>query len=319
MGIPFVQARAGGGEDFVGVTGGGGGGGGNGGSFYYYGGGNPIFFIIGAVIIIVVIRAVRKKFTQHGVAGLSQAMAGTSGAVGGSVAVPDVSAGLAALKQKDSNFDEQNFKDKANTAFFKVQYAWQKKDMEVARAFVSDSIMERYTVQLQGLKDKHWTNHMDNVAVGSMDIAKVSQDEKFDKITVRISASVADYTTDDATGKVVKGSQTSSHFTEYWTFIRSKGVHTDNEKSLKNEKCPSCGAALQVSATGKCNYCSSVVSSGEYDWVLSEITQQGDFERMNLGPPGQGGAIGEGVEKALTNAVAGAVISGLLGGFRRRR
>lgn len=317
MGIPFVQARAGGGEEFIDV-GGGGSNNSGGGSFYYYGSGNPIFFIIAAVIIIVIISAVRKKFTQHAGAGLQQVLAG-SGAVSGTVVLPDISAGLAALKQKDANFDEQSFKDKANTAFFKVQYAWQKKDMEVARAFVSDSIMERYTVQLQGLKDKHWTNHMDNVAVGSMEIAKVNQDEKFDKITVRISASAADYTTDDATGKVVKGSQTSSHFTEYWTFIRSKSAHTDKEKSLKNEKCPSCGAALQVSATGKCNYCSSVVTSGEYDWVLSEITQQGDFERMNLGSPGQGGAIGANVEKTLTNAVAGAVIAGLLGGFRRRR
>lgn len=317
MGIPFVQARAGGGEEFIDV-GGGGSNNSGGGSFYYYGSGNPIFFIIAAVIIIVIIRAVRKKFTQHAGAGLQQALAGRS-VISGAAILPDISTGLAAIKQKDADFDEQSFKDKANTAFFKVQYAWQKKDMEVARAFVSDSIMERYTVQLQDLKDKHWTNHMDNVAVGSTEIAKVNQDEKFDKITVRISASAADYTMDDATGKVVKGSQTPNHFTEYWTFIRSKSAHTDKEKSLKNEKCPSCGAALQVSATGKCNYCSSVVTSGEYDWVLSEITQQGDFERMNLGSPGQGGAIGANVEKTLTNAVAGAVIAGLLGGFRRRR
>lgn len=254
----------------------------------------------------------------HGISqGVNAQMAGFGGPTGAPVV--DFSGGIAALKQKDPSFDEQNFKDKAVTAFQKVQYAWEKKDMEIARAFVTDSIMQRYTVQLQQLKDKHWTNKMENVAVGSTSIADVSQDEKFDKITVQIEASAADYTLDDMTGKIVKGSQTPTHFTEYWTFLRSKSAHTDANKSLKDSKCPSCGASLEVSATGKCNYCGSIVSSGEYDWVLSEITQKGDWDRKHMGQMFQGGAGGPDIGQAVGNAVAGAIIGGLLGGFRRRR
>jgi len=37
--------------------------------------------------------------------------------------------------------------------------------------------------------------------------------------------------------------------------------------------CPNCGANLELSDSGKCQYCDAVVTSGEYDWVLSEITQ----------------------------------------------
>lgn len=324
LGFSVAQARAGGGENYVDIGGGGSsysGGGRSGGSGFYVGSyDSPGSFVVGIIILIIVIYVIKKVRSKmaHGISqGVQTQMAGVTPGIG--VPIADFSASLAALKQKDPSFDEQNFKDKAGTAFQKVQYAWEKKDMEIARAFVTDSIMQRYTVQLQQLKDKHWTNKMENLAVGSTEIAEVAQDEKFDKITVRISASAADYTVDDATGKIVKGSQALAHFTEYWTFIRSKSAHTDANKSLKDSKCPSCGASLEVSATGKCNYCGSVVTSGEYDWVLSEITQKGDWDRKHMGQIFQGGTGGPDISQAVGNAVAGAIIGGLLGGFRRRR
>lgn len=299
-----VFARAGGGEDYVSSDSGSSAGGSSysGSSGFYYGGGSPII-----VIIVLIGYAVFKHYSKKAQGGI----------LGTGAPAVDFSVAIAAIKQKDPSFDEQNFKDKANTTFYKIQYAWEKKDMDIARAFVTDSIMQRYSVQLQGLKDKHQTNKMENMTVGSTVIAAVSGDEKFDKITVRFEASAADYTVDDATGNLVKGSKTPSHFTEYWTFLRSKAAHTDATKSLKDNKCPNCGAALEVNATGKCNYCGSVLTSGEYDWVLSEITQKGDFERANGGqnPLSGGGDVG----KVVGNVVTGMVISGILSSLRKRR
>jgi len=73
--------------------------------------------------------------------------------------------------------------------------------------------------------------------------------------------------------QLIRGSKDIHGFTEHWTFLRTIGVKTNADKQLKDNKCPNCGAALQVNATGKCDYCGAVVTSGQYDWVLSEIRQ----------------------------------------------
>ena len=56
------------------------------------------------------------------------------------------------------------------------------------------------------------------------------------------------------------------------TFMRKAGVKTKegtNAKSTTN--CPNCGAPTQITSAGKCEYCNSVITTGEHDWVLSNL------------------------------------------------
>jgi len=184
----------------------------------------------------------------------------------------DIPAKLALIKQADPNFNEQVFKDKAQNAFFKIQEAWEKQDLKIARPFVSDAIMQRYSTQISDMQSRGEKNVLENIVIGKMDIVDINSDEKFNYIKVRIDASCADYTV-DSEGKMIRGAKTPTNFVEDWTFIRTAGSVTHSEKELKDNKCPNCGAPLEVNATGQCNYCSAVVSSGQYDWVLSQIDQ----------------------------------------------
>jgi len=186
--------------------------------------------------------------------------------------VVDIQAKLDQIKTTDPGFNEQIFKDKAQNAFFKIQEAWEKQDMNIARPFVSESIMNRYTTQINDIKSRGEKNVLENIVIGNMDIVDVNSDNAFNYIKTKIDASCADYTL-DRQGKMIRGSKTSTGFSEFWTFIRTVGVVTNNDKQLKDNKCPNCGAPLEVNATGQCNYCSAVVSSGQYDWVLSQIDQ----------------------------------------------
>ena len=183
-----------------------------------------------------------------------------------------VESGLAQIKQTDPEFNEQIFKDKAQNAFFKIQEAWEKQEINIARPFVSDSIMQRYTTQISDLKSRGEKNVLENIVIGNMDIVDVKNDNAFNYIKLQINASCADYTV-DSQGKMISGSKNNEGFTEFWTFIRTVAAKTDANKQLKDNKCPNCGAPLEVNATGQCNYCSAVVSSGQYDWVLSQIDQ----------------------------------------------
>ena len=35
--------------------------------------------------------------------------------------------------------------------------------------------------------------------------------------------------------------------------------------------CPNCGAPTEITSSGKCEYCKSIITTGDHDWVLSDI------------------------------------------------
>ena len=221
--------------------------------------------IQGAVIDAAIGGAVGAIFSK-----LSSGM--TGGAFGNMGAPVDINAEIMKIKVTDPGFNEQVFKDKAQNAFYKLQEGWEKQDLSIMRPFVSDSVLSRFTNQLSDMKSRGEKNIIENMVIGDMNISDVKSDTSFNYITVQINASSADYTVNNE-GKLVKGSKDIRGFTEHWVFLRTIGVKTDTNKQLKDNKCPNCGAALQVNATGKCEYCGAVVTSGQYDWVLSEIKQ----------------------------------------------
>jgi uncharacterized tellurite resistance protein B-like protein/predicted nucleic acid-binding Zn ribbon protein len=47
--------------------------------------------------------------------------------------------------------------------------------------------------------------------------------------------------------------------------------------------CPNCGAAIQMNQSAKCQHCQAYLRSGEFDWVLTEITQQSEWRRGRHG------------------------------------
>jgi predicted lipid-binding transport protein (Tim44 family) len=186
--------------------------------------------------------------------------------------IDDPTTGVAKIQSADPNFNIQVFKDKTSNAFYKIQEAWSKQDMSIARPFVSDAIMQRYTTMISDMRARNERDILENIVIGSMTVQRASADNNFDYITVRIDASAADYTV-DADNKMVSGSKADEPFTEYWTMLRSVNTLTQIDKQLKDNKCPNCGAPLEVNAIGKCNYCGAIVSSGNFDWVLSQIDQ----------------------------------------------
>jgi hypothetical protein len=118
-------------------------------------------------------------------------------------------------------------------------------------------------------------NVLEDVRIESLEVVKVTTDAFYDALTFRIFASMCDYTADEQ-GKLVCGSKTTPRrFSEYWTFIRRRGV---KQKDKDDEHCPNCGAPLKVNMAGVCEYCQGKITSGEFDWVLSRIEQDETYE-----------------------------------------
>jgi Tim44-like domain len=278
-------ARAGGGQSFGGGGGGFGGGGsfGGGGGFgggglllpflFFGGGGGGFFFFL--FILFALWQVYRRMSIGNPMQASNYGPAYAPMAQMRSTLTED----LTALQAKDPNFNQQMFLDRAQAAFFALQKAWMDRNLEPARVYMSDGIYHRWKTQIDAMIAAHKKNMLDNLVIGGVQIVKIQTDPNFDTITVRIDASAADYEVDDTTAnKVIYGSRQNQNFTEYWTFIRSGSARTKAGEGAEVTQCPNCGAPLSINESGVCSYCKAVVTSGQFGWVLDNITQASEWQ-----------------------------------------
>jgi hypothetical protein len=171
------------------------------------------------------------------------------------------------------------FLDRAQAAFFALQKAWMDRNLEPARVYMSDGIYHRWKNQIDAMIAAHKKNILDNLVIGGVQIVKAQSDRNFDSITVRIDASAADYEVNETSAnKVIFGSRNDQPFTEYWTFTRNAAARTKAGEGAEVTQCPNCGAPLSINESGVCSYCKATVTSGQFGWVLDNITQASEWQ-----------------------------------------
>jgi len=188
-----------------------------------------------------------------------------------------MSAATGRIRERDAAFDETQFLARASAAFLKIQESWSKQDMNPARGFVSDGVMERFEIQIGMQRADGIRNDLSGVRVLAASIVEAESDPHFDTLHVRLSAAAVDSEVSLADGRRVSGSGQSEPFTEIWSFLRKPGALTLQKPGPIEGFCPSCGAPLAINDAAQCGSCKSWVNSGEYDWVLSEITQESEW------------------------------------------
>ena len=264
--IGYVSARVGGAG---GSSGGGGEGDGIGGLIIY------ILFlipfpynIIVVAIIIVVAYFSRKKAKQQSI--LNKLPTGE--------AVTKIK-GYNDFIAKNPNFKDAAFKEKVKTAFMQIQEAWQNKNMSKVRKYISDGMYQRLNVQFKMMDKLQQKNTLEKLEVKNIYIDRIDTDGLFDVIHVAIHASIVDKFISEKYPELNSGG--SEEFVEYWSFMKKRGAE---EKDLfASDNCPSCGAELPKDGgeVAKCGACGTLTNSGEYDWVLAEITQADDYISSN--------------------------------------
>lgn len=192
-------------------------------------------------------------------------------------AVPTSAASLmpiAKLEEKDPNFSDAAMIEKISNLYVQMQNAWQEKDFEPMRANMTDTLYNQFARQLEtGFIQTHLTNRVERIAVLGVDLIGFAQDDTNDTIVARVRTRIVDYVINDQTGAIVRGSNTRELFMEYeWTLIRSKNVKTPE---IKEEtvaiNCKNCGAPMNINHSARCEYCGTVMTKTDYDWVISSI------------------------------------------------
>lgn len=174
------------------------------------------------------------------------------------------------------NFSQAEFYQKATTAFFKIQDAWQKQNLSSVRQFISDGIYQRFEAQFIMMRALEQSNAVGDIDVEDLRIVAVENDTHFHIIHLSITASM----TDDFVSKKYSELNSGGYetFTEYWTFVKKiNSIGTSNLVDATN--CPNCGDSIEnkLGEISKCPSCGTQINNGEYDWILSEITQAEEF------------------------------------------
>ena len=226
------------------------------------GGGLVIFLIIGAIVLFLYFKNKGKMNAASQNAGTATVVSAAQGAL----------KPVSALLTDDPEFSENELKEKISNLYMKLQDAWEGKAWEPMRAHMTEELYNQFARQLDEYIRNHQTNHVDRIAVLSVELRGVRQDEVNDAVIARVKSRIVDYVVDDNTGALISGSKTKELFMEYeWTLIRSRGVKTEHSDNPETVHCASCGAPLEISYSAKCGYCGSVTVNSQYDWVISAI------------------------------------------------
>lgn len=179
---------------------------------------------------------------------------------------------VAGLKRRDPAFSESKFLGEVSNLYVRFQDAWSARDLTDVRPHLTEELYAKSDRQVKGYIQRGQTNHVERVSVLSANIVGCTCDSKNDIVTVEILSRICDYVTDDRTGNVIRGDMNRELFMTYrWTFIRTLGKLTAEDEIVDDKKCPNCGAPLDLNRSAVCEYCGSVVTSGEYGWVVSDI------------------------------------------------
>ncbi len=140
-----------------------------------------------------------------------------------------VEAGLAEIRMTDPEFDEKHFLEVASDVFFKIQAGWMRRDLATYRHLLGDQLAVEYERHFEEMRRLGQLNKLESIAVRGVEIVAAGSDNGEDFVTVLFTANLLDYTVDEQTGAVMKGSMTEPvKFAEKWTWARP--IRTENWK-----------------------------------------------------------------------------------------
>lgn len=258
----------GGGDDFGGGDFGGYDGGYDGGDYDYdsgsgggSGGPGVVVFVIIVILYLVIKYAPLGKTGRKG-----------SRPSGASPTAASSLKSVESYRELDPGFEAFRMQEKLSNLYVQMQNAWQNKDISPIRPYMTDAYFAQMERQLDSLRKAGRTNYIDRIAVLDVSLQGWYQQGGQDCMVARLKTRIVDYTVEDASGRIVRGSNTKELFMDYeWTLTRPSGKTTAAQGAVRSVSCPHCGAPLSINQSAHCPYCGSVVTVDDYDWAIYSI------------------------------------------------
>ena len=179
----------------------------------------------------------------------------------------------AQIQAIDPAFSSEKFVGFAREVFMKIQEAWTARDWKPIRPFESETLFNQHKQQLDEYIRLGKINVVEKIGIKHCSLHEFRQDGDKEVLVVWLNAVMRDYVIDDTTKKVLESDPNRDWFMKYeMVFCRKAGLQTNpGKKGTSITNCPNCGAPTEVTSSGQCAYCGSVITNGEHDWVLTDI------------------------------------------------
>jgi ribosomal protein L37E len=233
-------------------------------------------FVFGFAVVIVIILIATYMGGKGGKNGGNGGNGGSSQQLkpGANVRIKDNTDEIVtAIQKNDPNFSYDKYIGWVKEVFITLQTAWSERDFAKARPFEKEELYKQHETQIKNYIENGRINVLDRLNVNQAYLYKYVREREYEYLTVYLQTRMTDYIKDEKTGAVLKGDPNAEYHLRYlYTFMRKTGVLTDSAKSNKSTvSCPHCGAPTSITSAGKCEYCGFIVTTGEFDWVLSNI------------------------------------------------
>ena len=230
-----------------------------------------------AIIAIIIYLIFRKKGGNGGNKGGSTSnfseMAKAAAIEKAQAAAASEEAVTAQIQAIDPYFSVDKFNAWVREVFLKLQQAWTDRDWKKIRPFESEELFAQHNQQLEEYIRNNKINVIEKIGIKSCKLVSFTEDGDKEVVKVNLSAVMRDYVIDATTRKVLESDPNKDWYMTYiLSFNRKKGVKTpEGLSNMSTTNCPNCGAPTEITSAGQCPYCGSVITTGEHDWVLTDI------------------------------------------------
>lgn len=179
------------------------------------------------------------------------------------------------IKAVDPDFSYDDFTSFVKRSFMDMQESWSRRDITELQTVLHPNLYEQTQRQVEIKIRDGVINKLERIGVNSLYLTDYTVDSQMETIILILNAQMVDYQIDEKTGNIIAGDRSKLWQLQYRIkLVRSAGIKTlaPEQRATQSMDCPNCGAHLPAAFFGKCEYCGSIVTSGKYGWVISEIS-----------------------------------------------
>ena len=169
------------------------------------------------------------------------------------------------IKQFIPDFNKKEFLQNGYDMYVKIQNAWMDFKLDDVKDIITDEIYTMYDSQLTTLEVKGEKNIMKDFVLRNCYLTDVVKQNDTITITTNYSIEFYDYIIEEQSGKVMRGNSNRKIRSTYEMKFRMSLDESD-----KVDKCPNCGAPIEMNSSGICQYCGAKLVSENTKWVLTE-------------------------------------------------